>query len=138
MHIHIRKKSMRAVRLFTAAFLSLVAAQAVSADEFDKARLAYQKGDYAVAHDQLLAASRKGDAQAQELLGMMHMVGPQIFPGVPQDLTQAAVLLERAANKGRPAARAMYCALARRGTLHVARNTQCFDVPSMASVAGPR
>jgi TPR repeat protein len=129
---------MKTIRLLLAASFCFASVQAVRADELDKARLAYAKGDYALAHDQLLAASRKGDGEAQELLGMMHMVGPQVFPGVPQDLTQAAVLLERASRKGRPAARAMYCALARRGTLHVARNAQCFDGPSMASVAGPR
>lgn len=130
--------SMTAVRLAAAAFCSFVAVQAVYADDLDKGRLAYQKGDYALAHDHLLAASRSGDAQAQELLGIMHLVGPQVFPGVPQDLTQAAVLLDRAARNGRPAAKAMHCALVRRGTLHVKGKAQCFDSPSMASVAGPR
>jgi TPR repeat protein len=128
---------MKAVRLAVAALFSLAAMQTAAAD-IDNARLAYAKGDYALAHDQLLAAARTGNGEAQELLGMMHMVGPEVFPGVPQDLTQSAVLLQRAARSGRPVARAMYCALVRRGTLHVAGNAQCFEDPALAGVADPR
>jgi TPR repeat protein len=128
---------MSTVHLVVAALLGL-AMQAAYADELDRAQLAYGNGHYAIAHDELLSASRKGDAQAQELLGIMYLVGPPVFPGVPQDLTQAAVLLDRAARNGRPTAKVMHCALARRGTLRPPHKAPCFHDPSMASVAGPR
>jgi TPR repeat protein len=129
---------MKAAHRAAVVLFSLVTMQSVDAADIDNARVAYSKGEYAVAHDRLLAAARKGDADAQELLGMMHMVGPEVFPGVPQDLTQSAVLLQRAARSGRPVARAMYCALVRRGTLLVARNVHCFEDPAMAGMVAPR
>lgn len=55
----------------------------------------------------------------------MYALGPQLYPGVKQDLV-TAFWLSRAANNGRPAA--LYCAVVRRafparqlGLLH------CFD-----------
>lgn len=118
---------MRAQAKLWFAGLALAAGLAHAGDDYEQARVAYERGDYARAHDKLLAEARKGDAEAQELLAFMYAFGPQLYPGVARDLTAAAQLFDRAARSGRPTARLMYCALARRGALHFPKEVYCFD-----------
>ncbi len=71
---------------------------------------AYVRGDYAAAQRALLAAAGQGDAEAQELLGVLYAAG---HPGVPADPAAASMWLDRAAQNGRPSARELKCALFR-------------------------
>jgi TPR repeat protein len=99
---------------FTAsALLLLVVNSARAAGEFEEAMLAYQQGHYAITRAKLIPIAEKGDARAQEILGLMYALGPRVFPGVPRHMRSAALWLDRAARNGRPTARYMYCALAR-------------------------
>ena len=113
-------------KLLLAAFL-LASLSAQAADNYEQARLAYERGDYPSAHDMLLTEARKGDPEAQELLAFMYAFGPQLYPGVAQDLTAAAHLFDKAARSGRQSALFMHCALVRRGTLHRPNQVFCFD-----------
>jgi TPR repeat protein len=99
----------------------------LAGEHLDKGLLAYEQGQYVLSQTHLTAAARRGDARAQEMLGLMYMVGPQVYPGVTQDLTQAANLLDRAARSGQPVARYMYCALVRRQTLHLPTQGFCAE-----------
>lgn len=104
--------------------VALAGTQAAAAD-IDIARVSYTQGDYARAHDYLLKAARQDNAEAQELLATMYLVGSDVFPGVHQDYTAAASLYSRAIRNGRTSSVPLYCALVRRGTLHVPGAVPC-------------
>ncbi len=93
----------------------------------EQAKRAYERGDYAAAHDRLIVSARKGDAEAQELLGFMYAFGPRLYPGVPLSPGISLQWLDRAARSGRPAARYLYCALARRERVSLPATAYCFD-----------
>ncbi len=80
------------------------------------------RGDYLAAQRALLAAAREGDAEAQELLGVMYAAG---HPGIRADLAAASMWLDRAAENGRPTARSLKCALFRR-TENRSAGAYCF------------
>jgi TPR repeat protein len=97
----------------------LLAAQAAFAGDMDLARVSFAKGEYERAHEHLLKAVRQDDAEAHEMLAAMYLVGSDLFPGVHRDFSAAALHYERAIRAGRTASLPLYCALVRRGTLHV-------------------
>jgi TPR repeat protein len=88
----------------------------------EKAVRAYARGDYLVAQSALLAAARAGDAEAQELLGVLYAAG---HPGIRADVIAAGMWLDRAAANGRPTARALKCALLGR-TENRSADAYCF------------
>lgn len=113
--------------LVTLAF-SLICGSASAMPPFEEAKDAFERGLFPAAHNKLLLAAHYGDPAAQELVGFMYALGPQVYPGIKQDLVTATFWLSRAANNGRPAARHLYCAVVRQalptrklGLLH------CFD-----------
>lgn len=108
-------------------YAALCAAAPAIAAPLDEGRQAYEKGEYAQAHERFLAAARQGDSAAQEYLGFMYAVGPEVFPGVHQDLSAAAQWFGRAAKSGQASALYPYCALLRRGTLHSGDALPCFE-----------
>lgn len=69
---------------------------------FEKAMQDYERGDYVRAQMKFRIAADSGDARAQEIVGLMYAVGPQLYPGIVQDLRAAAAWLDRAARGGRP------------------------------------
>jgi TPR repeat protein len=107
------------------------AAEAVAAvhDEpaaVERAREAYDRGDYMNAHNALLSAALRGNAEAQELLGVMYALGDSVYPGVFGNSQAASIWLNRAALNGRPTARYLKCAISRRGN-NPAPAAYCFD-----------
>lgn len=94
----------------------------------EEAMQAYERGDYVKAQSELLVAARSGDSQAQELLGFMYAMGPELYPGTTRNLHAAAQWFDRAARSGRPAARYMHCALWRHESARPpVRDIYCFD-----------
>ena len=93
--------------------LCLSCGSGYSADGIEEALAAYERGNYVEAEAQLLRAAQSGDAQAQEMLGLMYAMGAGVYPGVQRNLIAAAVWFDRAARGGRPVARYMHCALSR-------------------------
>ena len=88
----------RAVRLAASAALFSVTALGifpVAAQEFREVVVAYDQGDYVMAHLGFLSFAEQGDARAQFYLGRMFMDGE----GVPQDYAEAAKWYWRAANQ---------------------------------------
>ena len=107
--------------------LALACGLARAADSYEEGRLAYERGEYAVAQAKLLAAAGQGDAAAQEVLGFMYVLGPSLYPGISRDLSAAEMWFECAARSGRPAARYMACAMARRAHGSRPGAVYCFD-----------
>ena len=98
-----------------ALMLALPTSLALADGKVEDGLLAYENGRYVEAHKQLLVAANDGNAQAQEIVGFMYAFGPNLYPGVAQDLRSAALWFGRAAKGGRPVARHMECVLVRRG-----------------------
>lgn len=98
-----------------ALMLALTTSLAFADGKVEDGLLAYENGRYVEAHKQLLVAANDGHAQAQEIVGFMYAFGPNLYPGVAQDLRSAALWFGRAAKGGRPVARHMECVLVRRG-----------------------
>lgn len=73
---------------------------------------AYEAGDYATALQEFMPLAQAGQASAQAAIGQMYLDGH----GVPQDLAQAAIWLEKAASGGNARARAQIGALYATGT----------------------
>jgi TPR repeat protein len=112
-----------------AGLLALAVREARSAAGLEDAMAAYARGRYTQAESLLRAAADAGDGHAQELLGFMHAIGPDLYPGVWRNLASAQAWFERAARSGRAAARYMQVAFERYGTLEVrAEIIACFDL----------
>lgn len=94
---------------------------------FEEAMQDYERGSYVAAHLKFRSAAERGDARAQEIVGLMYAFGPQLYPGIPQELHTAALWLDRAARAGRPVARYAYCALAKTQVPRRFQGWQCFD-----------
>jgi TPR repeat protein len=92
----------------------------------ERAREAYDRGDYMNAHNALLSAALRGNAEAQELLGVMYALGQSVYPGVFGNSQAASIWLSRAALNGRPTARYLKCAISRRSNNPVPA-AYCFD-----------
>ncbi len=95
--------------------LALAVSPTIANSSAEDGLLAYENGRYVEAHKQLLVAANDGHAQAQEIVGFMYAFGPNLYPGVAQDLRSAALWFSRAAKAGRPVARHMECVLVRKG-----------------------
>lgn len=96
--------------------------------DLERGWLAFERGDYRVAHDRMIIAAQDGEPAAQELVGLMYALGPEVYPGIEADAALASDWLELAARNGQSAAQQVYCAMVRRafpdrrfGQL------QCFD-----------
>ena len=78
------------------AFIHVSAATPAVADLFEDASIAYSEGDYATAIRLLLPLAEKGDAEAQNNVGLMYALGH----GVPQDATMAVSWFRKAVDQG--------------------------------------
>ncbi len=104
-----------------------VAGNAIADDDMAQAELFLESGQYVLARDHLRAAAENGDALAAEILGFMHGSGPRLFPGVQQDLREAAHWFDLAARGGRPVGHYMVCALRKPAGAPVQVTSGCFD-----------
>lgn len=86
---------MKGVRAWTAVAAMLFCESAVA--DFDKAIQAYERGQYRDAQRNFLMAAADGDPRAQEVVGVMYALGPQVYPGVQQDLGNAFLAVPRGA-----------------------------------------
>lgn len=115
------------------ALLALALKAARSDGGLEDAMTAYDQGSYLEAEAMLLVAGHAGHPNAQELLGFMYAIGPDLYPGIWRSLTAARSWFERAARGGRPAAQYMHIAFTRRGTLEVrAEIMACFNPMALA------
>src|SRR4051812_21239616 len=92
------------------ALLALALKSARLAPGLDEAMAAYDRGDYSEAEALLAVAGHGGHPNAQELLGFMYAIGPDLFPGVQRRIDTAKSWFERASRGGRPAAQCMHSA----------------------------
>lgn len=67
-----------------------------SAQTYEEALAAYQRGDYATAYRGLRIHAAQGNASAQIYLGFMYVTGT----GIPQDRAEAAKWFRKAADQG--------------------------------------
>lgn len=118
---------MSSLVVVTAVIAAIGTADVWAATIFEEAMQDYERGKYVGAHMKFRTAAEMGDARAQEVLGLMYAFGPQLYPGVTQDLRAAGVWLDRAARGGRPTARFAYCALVRKELPARAQSWKCFD-----------
>jgi TPR repeat protein len=103
------------------------------------AMTAYERGSYLEAESMLLVAGHAGHPNAQELLGFMYAIGPDLYPGIWRSLAASRSWFQRAAQQGRPAAQYMHVAFTRRGTLEVRADIMaCFNPMAVSDLApGP-
>jgi TPR repeat protein len=99
---------MNAISVPALLLLALKSARAVPG--LDAAMAAYRRGSYLEVESMLLAAGHAGDHNAQELLGFMYAIGPDLYPGVWRSFTAARNWFEKAACGGRPGAQSMHVA----------------------------
>jgi TPR repeat protein len=118
------------------ALLALALKAARSEAGLDDAMAAYGRGDYIEAESMLLVAGHAGHPNAQELLGFMYAIGPDLYPGIWRSLAAARNWFDRAARAGRPAAQYMHVAFTRRGTLEVRADIMASFDPAAAASAG--
>jgi TPR repeat protein len=90
--------------------LVLALKSARSAPGLEAAMAAYQRGSYLEVESMLLTAGHAGDPNAQELLGFMYAIGPDLYPGIWRSFTAARSWFEKAARGGRPGAQSMHLA----------------------------
>jgi uncharacterized protein len=88
---------MRATKILLAGLVVLLTITgAASSSALSDGVVAFRRGDYATAAKMLLPLSRRGQAEAQAVLGFMYEYGR----GVPQDAVLAAHWYVRAAEQG--------------------------------------
>ncbi len=76
-------------------------ASALANDDLECAMEAYQRSHYAESVELLRPAAESGNVRAQEMLGLMHLYGANLYGDeVPRDLDQARYWLRRAAAAG--------------------------------------
>ena len=101
------------------ALLALALKSARTAPDLERAMAAYDRGEFADAESLLLVAGHAGNPYAQELLGFMYAIGPDLYPGIWRSLEAAKNWFARASSQGRPPSQYMHVAFARRGTIQV-------------------
>ena len=101
------------------ALLALALKAARSEGALGEAMAAYDRGSFLDAESLLLVAGHAGHPNAQELLGFMYAIGPDLYPGIWRSLAASRSWFQRAARNGRPPAQYMHIAFTRRGTLEV-------------------
>jgi TPR repeat protein len=77
-------------------FVVVISVNAVLAGDFEDAREAYNRHDYALALRLFRPLADKGNADAQAFLGLMYDIGD----GVPQDSVASANWYRKAADRG--------------------------------------
>lgn len=108
--------------------LALALESARTAEGLGNALAAFNRGDYLEAEALLLVAGHAGNANAQELLGFLYAIGPDLYPGVWRSLSASRNWFDRAAGAGRPAARHMQAAFELHGPIEVRADIiACFD-----------
>jgi TPR repeat protein len=101
------------------ALLALALKAARSEGALAEAMAAYDRSSFLEAETLLLVAGHAGHPNAQELLGFMYAIGPDLYPGIWRSLAASRSWFQRAARNGRPSAQYMHIAFTRRGTLEV-------------------
>src|SRR5882672_6054044 len=124
-------------RIAVPALLALALESARTEQGLGEAMSAYDRSNFLDAEALLLVAGHSGNAHAQELLGFLYAIGPDLYPGVWRSLSAARNWFDRAARAGRPAARYMQAAFVRHGPLEVRADIiACFDPHAPAQPAG--
>ena len=95
------------------ALTALALKSARSAPGLEDAIAACDRGNYLEAESMLLVAAHAGNHNAQELLGFMYAIGPELYPGIECRPTASKNWLEKASRSGRPAAQYMHVAFQR-------------------------
>ncbi len=79
-------------------------------EAWDVAHSQYDQGRFAEAFGNFFWAAIRDHAQAQEIVGLMYLLGPEIYgPGVRRDPQEAAFWLAEAGRRGREVARYVDC-----------------------------
>lgn len=118
---------MRTVLAMFLAALTLTVASGAAADEMTDGMHAYEHARYPEAMAHFVLAANSGNAEAQEIVGLMYAYGSSLYPGVPQDSKAAAAWLDRAARGGRKTARYISCAFMLQAHLRQRSAWNCFD-----------
>ena len=118
--------------VFVPALLAIAAKEARVAPGLEQAMAEYERGRFVEAEAILLAAAHSGHPHAQELLGFMYAIGPDLYPGIWRRLDAARNWFSRAAVGGRVAARKMHAAFTRHGTHEV----RAWIIEGFAPLAG--
>ena len=110
-------KQVAAAILITGAFTHCALADdtyvAPVEDAFELGLSQYAAGRYGEAFGNLFWAAIRDHARAQEIVGLMYLLGPRVYgPSVRSDRTEAQFWLTEAGKRGRAATRSMECALA--------------------------
>jgi len=82
-------------------------------DAVELAQKQYARGRYGEAFGNFFWAAIRDDARAQEVVGLMYLLGQKVYgQAVRADRTEAQFWLAEAARRGRPSERSAQCALA--------------------------
>jgi TPR repeat protein len=82
-------------------------------EALEQAQRQYARGRYGEAFGNFFWAAMREDARAQEIVGLMYLLGQKVYgQAVRADGAQARFWLAEAASLGRPSARTTQCALA--------------------------
>jgi TPR repeat protein len=119
------------------ALLALALKAARSEGALAEAMAAYDQSNFLEAETLLLVAGHAGHPNAQELLGFMYAIGPDLYPGIWRSLAASRSWFQRAARNGRPSAQYMHIAFTRRGTLEVRADIMASFNPMAADMAPP-
>jgi TPR repeat protein len=125
------------VAAFAAAFLA-AGGTAAADEDVDLAMEYIDNGQHVYARDHLRIAAENGNARAAEILGFMHGAGAQSFPGVQQDLREAAHWFDLAARGGRPVAQYMLCALRLPADMPPQASRRCVERVAAATQSAAR
>lgn len=90
------QRTIRRIALAAALAMALASALPATAQTFEEALAAYERGDYDAAYRGFRSLAEQGDAIAQNNLGVMYGTGE----GVPQDYAEAVKWYRRAAEQG--------------------------------------
>ena len=94
--------------------------------DYDTGLSAYKRGDYATASREWLPLAKKGDAKAQNALGVMYATGK----GFPQDYTKAIKWYRKAAKGG------YLSAMRNLGSMYASGEGVAQDLGEAAKVSG--
>ncbi len=83
-------------------------------EAWNTAQRLYAEGRYGDAFGEFFSAAIRDHAQAQEIVGMMYLLGPEIYgPQVRHDKVEAQFWLEQASARDRPVAGYVLCMIRR-------------------------
>ena len=93
-------------------------------DAWDLAHSQYDQGRFAEAFGNFFWVAIRDHAQAQEIVGLMYLLGPATYgPGVRRDPQEAAFWLAEAGQRGREVARYLDCMSRRPAAPQAVRST---------------